>query len=183
MDPYPTAALLVWLGHLIVAGLRFGEAYGPVVAGGAMLCPRVCGTERWTRTPPRRCSSWLVARWSPRAAPWLRAEQTRPSVRQNDAVTEDDDLDEAEIAERTPKLRRTVLTVAGLNFGYFWVEIAVALAIGSVSLFADSVDFLEDTFVNLLIYVSCCSFSISYCMFRYFCLLSCSSLNTSDLNL
>ncbi len=69
-------------------------------------------------------------------------------------MTENDDLDEAEIAERTPKLRRTVLTVAGLNFGYFWVEIAVALAIGSVSLFADSVDFLEDTFVNLLIFIA-----------------------------
>ena len=48
-------------------------------------------------------------------------------------------------------LRRTVLTVAGLNLGYFFVEFAVALAIGSVALFADSVDFLEDTAVNLLI--------------------------------
>jgi hypothetical protein len=35
MNPYPTAALLVWLGHLIVAGLRFGEGDGPVVAGGS----------------------------------------------------------------------------------------------------------------------------------------------------
>jgi Co/Zn/Cd efflux system component len=32
-----------------------------------------------------------------------------------------------------------------------WVEFAVALAIGSVSLFADSIDFLEDASVNLLI--------------------------------
>ncbi|GEN81148.1 cation transporter [Actinotalea fermentans] len=48
-------------------------------------------------------------------------------------------------------VRRTVLTVAGLNLGYFFVEVAVALAIGSVSLLADSVDFLEDTAVNLLI--------------------------------
>lgn len=48
-------------------------------------------------------------------------------------------------------LRRVVLTVAGLNFAWFWVEVAVALAIGSVALFADSVDFLEDTAVNLLI--------------------------------
>ncbi|XKF14246.1 cation transporter [Knoellia locipacati] len=48
-------------------------------------------------------------------------------------------------------LRRVVLTVAGLNFAWFWVEVAVALGIGSVSLFADSVDFLEDTAVNLLI--------------------------------
>ncbi len=41
--------------------------------------------------------------------------------------------------------------VALLNFAYFGVEFAVALAIGSVSLFADSVDFLEDTSVNFLI--------------------------------
>ena len=48
-------------------------------------------------------------------------------------------------------LRRVVLTVAVLNLAYFSVEFAVALAIGSVSLFADSVDFLEDASVNLLI--------------------------------
>jgi len=38
-----------------------------------------------------------------------------------------------------------------LNLAYFGVEFAVALAIGSVSLFADSIDFLEDASVNLLI--------------------------------
>lgn len=48
-------------------------------------------------------------------------------------------------------LRQTVLLVAALNLAYFGVEFAVALAIGSVSLFADSVDFLEDTSVNVLI--------------------------------
>lgn len=48
-------------------------------------------------------------------------------------------------------LRRTVLIVALLNLAYFGVEFAVALSIGSVSLFADSVDFLEDASVNLLI--------------------------------
>lgn len=48
-------------------------------------------------------------------------------------------------------LRRVVLTVAGLNLAWFWVEVVVASAIGSVALFADSVDFLEDTAVNLLI--------------------------------
>ena len=47
--------------------------------------------------------------------------------------------------------RRAVKWVAALNLGYFGVEFSVALAIGSVSLFADSVDFLEDTSVNLLI--------------------------------
>jgi Co/Zn/Cd efflux system component len=50
-----------------------------------------------------------------------------------------------------PALRRAVRLVALLNLGYFGVEFAVALAIGSVSLFADSVDFLEDASVSLLI--------------------------------
>ena len=48
-------------------------------------------------------------------------------------------------------LRRAVLIVALLNFAYFGVEFAVARRIGSVSLFADSIDFLEDTSLNLLI--------------------------------
>jgi Co/Zn/Cd efflux system component len=52
---------------------------------------------------------------------------------------------------QSPALRRTVLLVALLNCAYFGVEFAVAFAIGSVSLFADSVDFLEDTSINLLI--------------------------------
>jgi Co/Zn/Cd efflux system component len=47
--------------------------------------------------------------------------------------------------------RRAVRWVAVLNLAYFGVEFAVALVIGSVSLFADSVDFLEDASVNLLI--------------------------------
>lgn len=49
-------------------------------------------------------------------------------------------------------LRRAVLIVALLNLGYFGVEFVVALRIGSVSLLADSADFLEDTSVNLLIF-------------------------------
>ena len=49
-------------------------------------------------------------------------------------------------------LRRAVLFVALANLGYFGIEFAVAVAIGSVSLFADSVDFLEDTSVNLMIF-------------------------------
>jgi len=48
-------------------------------------------------------------------------------------------------------LRGVVRLVALLNLGYFGVEFAVAIAIGSVSLFADSVDFLEDASVNFLI--------------------------------
>jgi Co/Zn/Cd efflux system component len=51
-------------------------------------------------------------------------------------------------------LRRAVLAVAFLNLAYFGIEFAVALAIGSVSLFADSVDFLEDASVNILIAVA-----------------------------
>jgi Co/Zn/Cd efflux system component len=53
-----------------------------------------------------------------------------------------------------PALRYTVKLVALLNLGYFGVEFAVALAIGSVSLFADSIDFLEDATVNGLILVA-----------------------------
>src|SRR5437868_7610268 len=52
------------------------------------------------------------------------------------------------------ELRKIVLLVATLNLAYFGVEFAVALAIGSVSLFADSIDFLEDAAVNLLILVA-----------------------------
>ena len=48
-------------------------------------------------------------------------------------------------------LRPAVRFVAAANLGYFGVEFAVALAIGSVALFADSIDFLEDASVNLLI--------------------------------
>ena len=48
-------------------------------------------------------------------------------------------------------LRRAALAVALLNLAYFGVEFVVALHIGSVSLFADSIDFLEDATINLLI--------------------------------
>ena len=54
----------------------------------------------------------------------------------------------------SPALRRTVLIVALLNLGYFGIEFAVALHIGSVSLFSDSVDFLEDASVNILIFLA-----------------------------
>jgi Co/Zn/Cd efflux system component len=50
-----------------------------------------------------------------------------------------------------PQLRKVVILVGILNLAYFGVEFAVALHIGSVSLFADSVDFLEDASVNFLI--------------------------------
>ncbi|MGA4507265.1 cation transporter [Propionibacteriaceae bacterium G1746] len=67
-------------------------------------------------------------------------------------TTEDHEQDSPVIEAST--LRRTVLTVALLNFAYFFVEFAVALFAGSVSLLADSVDFLEDTAVNLLIFIA-----------------------------
>jgi Co/Zn/Cd efflux system component len=47
--------------------------------------------------------------------------------------------------------RRTLIIVVALNLAYFCVQIAIALAIGSVSLFADSTDYLEDAAINLLI--------------------------------
>lgn len=50
-------------------------------------------------------------------------------------------------------LRRIVWLVAVFNLAYFGVEFSVALAIGSVSLFADSIDFLEDAAVNFLIVI------------------------------
>jgi Co/Zn/Cd efflux system component len=47
--------------------------------------------------------------------------------------------------------RHAVRVVALLNLAYFGVEFGVALMIGSVSLFADSIDFLEDASINALI--------------------------------
>ena len=51
-------------------------------------------------------------------------------------------------------LWRVIRLVAILNLAYFGIEFAVARAIGSVSLFADSIDFLEDASVNILILVA-----------------------------
>ena len=51
-------------------------------------------------------------------------------------------------------LRRIIWLVAILNLAYFGIEFAVARLISSVSLFADSIDFLEDASVNLLILVA-----------------------------
>lgn len=49
------------------------------------------------------------------------------------------------------ELRDAVGVVALLNLAYFGVEFGVALMIGSVSLFADSIDFFEDASINVLI--------------------------------
>jgi len=52
------------------------------------------------------------------------------------------------------EFRRTLFIVALLNLAYFGVESAAALVIGSVSLFADSIDFLEDAALNVLILIA-----------------------------
>lgn len=52
------------------------------------------------------------------------------------------------------QLRRAVLVVALANLAYFGIEFAVARHIGSVPLFADSVDLLEDESVNVMIAVA-----------------------------
>ena len=51
-------------------------------------------------------------------------------------------------------LAATLRLVIGLNIGMFAVEAAVAIAVGSVSLMADSIDFIEDASVSLLIVVA-----------------------------
>ena len=50
-------------------------------------------------------------------------------------------------------IRNVVRVVAITNLTYFIVEFYFALSIGSVSLFADSIDFLEDASVNILIFI------------------------------
>jgi Co/Zn/Cd efflux system component len=56
--------------------------------------------------------------------------------------------------DRVPGLAPAVRFVCGVNLGYFFVEFAIALAISSVALFADSIDFLEDASVNFLILIA-----------------------------
>src|SRR4051794_771469 len=64
------------------------------------------------------------------------------------------DLDRGPADRVADPLRQAVKTVAGLNLIYFGIEFAVALSIGSVSLFADSIDFLEDAAVSGLILIA-----------------------------
>jgi Co/Zn/Cd efflux system component len=52
------------------------------------------------------------------------------------------------------QVQKVVAVVAVINLAYFGVEFAVAQAIDSVSLFADSIDFLEDAAVNFLVLVA-----------------------------
>jgi Co/Zn/Cd efflux system component len=66
----------------------------------------------------------------------------------------DVDDDRTMLSGSNASLRRVVIIVALLNLAYFGVEFGVALAIGSVSLFADSIDFLEDASINVLIAIA-----------------------------
>jgi Co/Zn/Cd efflux system component len=50
-------------------------------------------------------------------------------------------------------IRNVLRLVAILNFAYFFVEFSFALNFGSVSLLADSIDFLEDASINILIFI------------------------------
>ena len=52
------------------------------------------------------------------------------------------------------RIGRSLLWVSFLSFSYFLFEFFFALAIGSVSLLADSLDFLEDGFITLLVFLS-----------------------------
>lgn len=65
-----------------------------------------------------------------------------------------DEAPAAPLGSDTRRLRSVVRLVAILNLGYFGVEFAVAVTIGSVSLFADSIDFLEDASINFLIFAA-----------------------------
>jgi hypothetical protein len=62
-------------------------------------------------------------------------------------------------------LKPVVLRVATLNLSYFAIEFFFAHRYNSVALFSDSLDFLEDASVNLLIFLA---FSLSAICLRFF---------------
>lgn len=98
--------------------------------------------NRWPTEKSRYCEMPLT--WCPIAGdPGRRRDGTR-----------DMEKVKLDLMHNDADLRRVVRLVALLNLAYFAVEFAVALAIGSVSLFADSIDFLEDASINLLILVA-----------------------------
>ena len=59
-----------------------------------------------------------------------------------------------QVNARDADLLRIVRLVAALNLADFGIEFIVALRIGSVSLFVDGVDLLEDASIDLLIMMS-----------------------------
>jgi Co/Zn/Cd efflux system component len=68
--------------------------------------------------------------------------QSMPPMRENEGES---------VCIADPSLIASLRLVIGLNLAYFGIELIIALAIGSVSLVADSVDFLEDSAVSGLI--------------------------------
>jgi Co/Zn/Cd efflux system component len=68
----------------------------------------------------------------------------KPSNEPNPALPSDADK----------RLIGSLRLVIGLNLAYFCIEIVVALAIGSIALVADSVDFLEDMAMSGLVLAS-----------------------------
>ena len=52
------------------------------------------------------------------------------------------------------RLINAVLFVALVNLAYFFAEFLVAISIGSVSLLADAIDFLEDAAINILVLIA-----------------------------
>ena len=48
--------------------------------------------------------------------------------------------------------KQAVFFVASLNLIFFFIEFTVAINIRSVSLIADSIDFIEDASINFLIF-------------------------------
>ena len=55
---------------------------------------------------------------------------------------------------KSAALQTTLKRVVALESSFFGVEFGVAISIGSVALFADSIDFLEDASINLLILIA-----------------------------
>ena len=63
--------------------------------------------------------------------------------------------------------KKAVFLVAVLNLIFFFIEFIVALNIRSVSLLADSIDFIEDTSINFLIFFAI-SLSLEKSKDKYF---------------
>ncbi len=56
--------------------------------------------------------------------------------------------------EADPALRRDLRRIVALESTFFGIEVAVALGIGSVALLADSIDFLEDASISMLVLIA-----------------------------
>jgi len=50
-------------------------------------------------------------------------------------------------------MRKVLRLVAILNLAYFFIEFTFAIQLESVSLLADSIDFLEDASINILVFI------------------------------